>query len=365
MKGHHVSWGQDPPEQPGPDRARPPASGWGEDPPPPPGPSDGGPGPQSGWGEDPAPNRLRPLNLGDVLDGAFRLAVAHWRGFAIGLGVVVIPLSLLSTLAVALTFGTAPGFFETFNDPEVVEGFAEGAVTADDFAGVTSAFGALAAAGLASLLLTPLVYGIAVHIAAVGYRAGAVDPMQSVRGAARRYFPLLGVTILLGLVPLLIFMSPLLVVLVGAATGVDALTVIGTIGFLVSLVVAVIAAIRLAVAVPALVIERVGPVQALRRSNDLVKGKTGLTLGTLLVIYIIVMIIGLVLAAPFGLVSGAVGNTTGAVIETVGSIISSLVQNALIGAALVLIYFDRRVRTEGYDLTELAGELGERRDRPW
>jgi hypothetical protein len=49
----------------------------------------------------------------------------------------------------------------------------------------------------------------------------------------------------------------------------------------------------------------------------------------------------------------------------VSQIVSSLVQNALLGGAVVLIYFDRRVRTEGYDLTELAGELGERRDRPW
>lgn len=361
-----MSWGQEPPESPGSDRGRDAVPGRGQDPPTPQGPQpDWGSDPQSGWGEDPAPNRLRPLNLGDVLDGAFRLAVAHWRAFAIGLGIVVVPLSLLSTLAVTLAVGTAPGFMEMLNDPDVAENFVEGTVTPGDFTGVANAFGALALTGLAGLLLTPLIYGIAVHVAAVGYRAGEVDPMDSVRTSARRYFPLLGITILLGLVPLIIFLSPLVLVIVGAVTGADALSVVGGIGFLVSLVFAVIAAVRLTVAVPALVMERVGPVQALRRSNELVKGKTGLTFGTILVVFIIITIIGLVLSLPFSLLAGAVGNTAGAVVETVGQIVSSLVQNALLGAAVVLIYFDRRVRTEGYDLTELAGEIGEHRDQPW
>ena len=360
-----MSWGQEPPES-GPDRGQDPASGgWGENPPPPGASNDRGSAPQSDWGDDPPTNRLRPLNLGDVLDGMFRLAIAHWRAFTIALGVIVVPLALLSTLAVTLAFGTAPGFFEMLNDPDVAEGFVEGSVTTDDFAGITSAFGALAVAGLAGLLLTPMLYGVAVHVAAVGYRSGDIDPIGSVRAAARRYFPLLGATILLGLVPLLIFLAPLVLVIIGAVTGADALAVVGTIGFLVSLVFAVIAAIRLAVTIPAVVIEGTGPIQALRRSNELVKGKTGLTLGTLLVVYIIVTIIGLVLSLPFSLVAGAVGNTGGAVVETVSQIVSSLVQNALLGGAVVLIYFDRRVRTEGYDLTELASELGERRDRPW
>lgn len=360
-----MSWGQEPPESSGHDGAQDPTPGWGQDPPPPPAyAGDQGTAPQPGWGDDPAPNRLRPLNLGDVLDGTFRLGIAHWRAFAIGLGVIVVPLTLLSSLVTALVVGTTPAFSEIINDPEVAEGFLEGRAGAE-FSDIAAASGTLLLAGVVTLLLTPLIYGVAVHIAAVGYRAGEIDPMTSVRAAAQRYLPLLGTTILAGLVPLVIFLTPLLLIIVGGVTGADALVIVGSIGFLVSLVLAVIAAIRLAVAIPALIIERRGPIEALRRSNELVKGKTGLTFGTLLVVGIIVTIIGLVLMWPFGVAAGAVGGTPGAVIDAVGQIINSLVQNALLGATLVLIYFDRRVRTEGYDLTELAGELGERRDRPW
>jgi hypothetical protein len=302
---------------------------------------------------------LRPLNLGDVLDGMFRLARDHWRAFAIGLGVVVVPLALLSHLLIALTFGTPPGFIEMLQNPDLAEEFV---VTPADVAG----FGvATLLSVLAGVLVTPLMYGTAVHIATVGYRTGQADPMASLRAAAGHYWALLGASVLRWLLPLLILMAPLLLVAVGAGVGVDALTVIGLIGLLASAVVAIIAVIRIAFAMPAIMVEQLGPVQALRRSNALVKGKTGMVFLTLLVVYIIIRVIGFVLAIPFGAIGGGVGNAVGAVINAVGEMLVNLVNYALLGGALVLMYFDRRVRTEGFDLTELADELGARETPSW
>lgn len=308
----------------------------------------------SGWGQDPPPNRLRPLNLGDVLDGAFRLLRDNWRAFAIGLGVVVVPLALLSGLVTTLMFGTQPGFFEMVQDPAAVQNWAQG--RPPENLGALAAAGGLA--GLASLLLTPLLYGTSVHIAATAYRSQRVDPMASLRAAGGRYFALLGASILLFLIPLLIFLAPLLLVIVGGVTGVDGLSLIGGLGLIVSAVFALIAVVRILLTFPTLMIERVGPVQALRRSNTLVKGRTGMVLGTVVVVYLITVIIGLVLGFPFQAIGGALGEAAGAVAVTVGQMVSSLVTDALMGAALVLVYFDRRVRTEGYDLSELASELG-------
>lgn len=344
-----MSWGEPPPN-----------AGQGD-------PSNGGQGDPStwgqpsSWGQEPPANRLRPLDLGDVLDGMFRVAGKHWRAFTIGLGIVVVPLSLLSGLVTTLAFGTPPGFVEMLQDPQVAESFVLGDVPGN----IWTVLGASLFSLVAGLFLTPLIYGIAVYVAATGYRSGAVDPMTSVRAAGRRYWGLLGTTFLQGLVPILIFLIPIVLLIAGAVSESGGLAAIGGLSFLVSIVFAIIAVIRLVVAIPALMIERIGPVEALQRSNALVKGKTGMVFLTLIVIYIITTIIGLVLSLPFSAVGSAFGQLAGTVLNTVGQMVTSLVTNALIGVAIVLIYFDRRVRNEGYDLTELASELGEPQDRQW
>lgn len=361
-----MSWGQDPND------GRDPSTGWGDDPSrplPAPDPTQRRDpsqrrNPQLGrdpqWGRDPDPDSLRPLNLGDVLDGMFRIARSHWRAFTIGLSVIVVPLSVLSGLVLAQMFGTGPGLLESLQNPELLEA---GQPTPDPEQLVQIAItGALT--GLASLLLTPLVYGVAVRIAATGYRAGDVDPMDSVKAAARRYPGLLGSTFLAYAVIVAIAVVPFVLVGLGAASENTALTVIGGIAVLAGIVCAVIAAVRLSLIVPAVIVEQAGAVSALRRSNELVKGRTGMVFGTLLVVNVIVAIIGFVLTLPFQ--AGVLqGGQVGAVVTTVGSIVSSLVSNSLLGAAFVLIYFDRRVRAEGYDLSELAAELGDGHDPRW
>ncbi len=313
------------------------------------------------WGSEESTQRLRPLTLGEVLDGAFRLVRTHWREFALGLGVVVVPLAVLSGFVVAQVFGSTPGLIESLQDPQVA-----GEIAAEpDFAQLTRAVVGSAVAGIAGLLLTPLIYGIAVRIAASGYRTGSVDPMADVRAAGRRYLPLLAAVFLIGFIPFLIFILPAFVMVGGAVSGVDALLVMGGLAFIVSLIAAIIAVVRLVLTVPVVVLEGVGPVRAMDRSNALVKGRTGFVLGTMLVVYIVSAIVQAVLGLPFQFLGSAVGTAAGAVVVTAGNIVTSLVGNSILGAALVLVYFDRRVRAEGYDLTELAGELGKPPDHGW
>jgi hypothetical protein len=331
---------------------------WG-DVPAPEGASDDG----SGWGQEPPRNQLRPLNLGDVLDGTFRLLRDHWRAFVLGVGIVVVPMALVSGLVSIVMFGVQPGLADMLQDDQALQewAFGTGGVPAD----LGTAFAVSALAFLVSLLLTPLQYGAAVHIAATGYRNDAADAMASLRAAGRRYWGLLGATFLLWLVPFLIFLAPVVLILVGGVAGSNSLAIIGTLGLLVSAVIALIAAVRIMVAVPALMIEHLGPAQAVRRSNMLIQGKTGLALGTIIVVYLITFVIGWVLAWPFQAIGSAIGAGAGVALGIVGQMVSTVVTTTLLGAALVLIYFDRRVRKEGYDLTELANELGEPRDTSW
>jgi hypothetical protein len=288
------------------------------------------------WGREPGRGSLRPLNLTDVLDGMFRVLRSHWRAFAVGLSVVVVPMALVSSLVFAQMFGTSPGLLDALQDPALVETAAPTLASADELAR-----GALAGAlsVVVSVLLTPLIYGIAVRVAASGYRAGEVDAMESVRAAGRRYPALLGASLLSSLIIGAIVAVPFILVGITAAAQNVAGVGIAIVAVLAGAVFAVVAGIRMALFVPAIVVEQVGATQALRRSNELVRGRTAMTLGTLVVVGIVVTI--------------------------AGSIVSSLITNSLFGVAFVLIYFDRRVRAEGYDLSELAAELEERADPRW
>lgn len=127
--------------------------------------------------------------------------------------------------------------------------------------------GATAAAGLSGLtnLLFSVIftgaiaYGVYKNL--IGERAGIGEAVT--RGLSR-YFPLVGTSLLLGLV-----MIP--VGLIAA--------LLGLFGLLIALVLAVYLLCVFAVATPACVVERLGPAQSLGRSAELTKGRRGSACG--------------------------------------------------------------------------------------
>jgi hypothetical protein len=194
------------------------------------------------------------------------------------------------------------------------------------------------------------------------------------RAAGHRYWALLGALVLQGLVLLgiaLVIMVPFFVLAV--ATGDSSGFGIWFLGLLLAMIAIVFAAIRMALAVPLIMVEELGPVEAIQRSNALVKGKTLGVFGTLLVAWIIVGVTTLVVQfGSYLIVSVILGSADNIAFDIVGVILgfgillfTYVMTYALIASALVLVYFDRRVRTEGYDLTEGAGELGARTDPAW
>ena len=89
-------------------------------------------------------------------------------------------------------------------------------------------------------------------------------------------------------------------------------------------------------------LEGCGPRAALSRSSALVKESWWRVLGIMLL---------------FGLIAGAISGVLGMIPvlgSIVGAILSALV--AIIGSTV--LYYDLRVRKEGYSLEVLAGELG-------
>ncbi len=123
-------------------------------------------------------------------------------------------------------------------------------------------------------------------------------------------------------------------ILAGLAVGVMFITVIG-IPF------AIYFAVRWIFIWQAALLEGCGPKAALSRSSDLVKGNWWRVLGVILVLSIVIMIISFVLER----------------IPTVGSTIETIISTLVFITGVTLLYFDLRVRKEGYSLETLGEEL--------
>lgn len=109
-------------------------------------------------------------------------------------------------------------------------------------------------------------------------------------------------------------------------------------------------ATRLFAAPQAVVIEQLGAVDAIRRSMALTKGRAGHVFLTLLLLY------GLYFALSFGVTLGVAlfGST---VLQTVVSSVLSIFCFPILGLAGLVLYYDLRIRNEGFDVEHMAQSL--------
>jgi hypothetical protein len=264
---------------------------------------------------------LRPLALGEILTTAFGLYRRHFRTLCLSVLVVVIPLAILDTL-LAASLSSDP-FDPT---PERTAGSSTGG---DDV-------GALAANVLVIVLLFTLATAAATRAVAIAYLGGSISWQESLRYAVRKFLPLLVVSILTGL---------------AVIAGLFALILPG-----------IYIAVRLFLASPALIVEDQGAVESMRRSWNLVKDRWWPTAGVLLVSLLLIGLIasllqGLIVAPLF---ADSDNDLLGGVLRTLGTIVGNLISIPLQAAVLTILYFDLRVRKEGFDLQLLSQDMGDR-----
>jgi hypothetical protein len=115
---------------------------------------------------------------------------------------------------------------------------------------------------------------------------------------------------------------------------------------------------------PALLFEGVGPLKAMGRSRSLVKGRWWPTLGLLLVGYLLVSIIGAIIQGILIGIAGASSSSVvpAAIATVIGSTVSNAITTPYLAAVLTILYFDMRVRREGFDLQLIAEDLGRPHD---
>jgi hypothetical protein len=118
--------------------------------------------------------------------------------------------------------------------------------------------------------------------------------------------------------------------------------------------------VSFAVAVPALLTENVRGRRALGRSRRLVKGRWWPTFGILV---LGALLAGIVSAAVSGVLEAVALTSTGndivtVILRTIGGTVASTIATPFQAAFVTVLYFDLRVRKEGFDLQLLAERIG-------
>jgi hypothetical protein len=272
---------------------------------------------------------LRPLGVGEILDAGIKLYLRHWKPLMICVVAIVLPVRILSVLAVAAI------------DPHDLGTHFSGMTTTSASSTQIdwTAFGAAMVVAGSSVLSSLLATAACLKAVSDAWLGAAPDAGRSLRFAVGRL--------------------PALIALLAIAA------IALTLAFMALIVPSVWLAVSWCLAVPALLFERVGPFRALGRSLRLVRGRWWATLATVVVAYLMASIVGGVLQLiPTGIANGVArdGTVAAAVAYVVGGTLTSMVTMPFTAAVLTLLYFDQRVRKEAFDRRVLAEGLGAPRD---
>jgi hypothetical protein len=267
----------------------------------------------------PAPLRLRPLEIGDVLDETFRMYRRHFFLLA-GLSV-----------AFAIPLAAFAGFgIWSFFDQAISSAYNTTTSNTPDVSGMLVGLGIGYVVYFAVL---PFQYGAITYAICESAQGRPISVGSVLRAALRRYLHVAGYLGLLILMALFFCLFPLWIWII-----------VGWIAVL-----------------PVMFVENVGLGAAMSRSWNLVRGVWWRTFLIALLVFILTYVVTLALDAFFYLGQALLSivlspYVTLAIYEAAGILVNALVMPVLM-IALVLIYFDLRVRKEGLDLFQLAGRI--------
>lgn len=292
----------------------------------------------------------KPRGLGDWLDGIFQVYRGHFKPLFSLAVAVMLPLGLLQGLAQRnLTRNAFVAVADALQGKDPTELLTSMASSSPGSGAGLTFLGALAATFLSVAgvyLVNELLHGRSRSIGEV---------LSATPGYWARY---LGASLLVILGYLL-----LAGVVVGTSAGISLAlqaTWINVVGLILWLAVVAFLAVRWLFATQALVAEGVGVTAAIRRSFRLTRGSFWAVAGRLFLFGLITYALQAALDLGILMAAGAVAltrSTMAAVaFQGVTSLISALLA-PLTWIALTLLYYDLRIRKEGYDLQQAADSL--------
>jgi Membrane domain of glycerophosphoryl diester phosphodiesterase len=260
--------------------------------------------------------QLRPLSVGEMLDAGFRLFRHRFMTLVACVLVPVVPLTILGTIILAST------------DPDA---FDVNATSTDS--------GAALAGFLISLFLQSA--GAALAVAAcfkaisAAYLGERTSFGDSLSYALRRFIPLM-----IAYIVIVIITIP---------------------GWILLIIPGIWLSVKMCMAFPAVIFERAGPFRSIGRSWKLTADNWWRVFGTLVVVFLIALVVNFALGAVLGIVaatSDTLSELAFAILNTVVTLLTYMLTYPLWAAVMTVIYYDLRVRNEGFDLQLLAQGVG-------
>jgi hypothetical protein len=311
---------------------------------------------------------LRPLRLGELLDQSIRLYRNNFVTFIGIVALVYVPLMILQTTATTLVTASTAAF-SPYSSPEQL--FSNTAYWIGLLSSVAVIF-------LQIIFVQGIITGALTRAAADNYFGRKTSILDAYRGIGKAWISILGALLFTGIVAIVISIWTL-VPCVGWFTGLGMLAFLG-------------AAISPMV-VPVVVLEQPGPgslptdgvfdrfgkfilriVASVQRAWYLVRRRFWPVLGTIFILYLFNMLIvngpNAIVNAILVSLAPSFGDTTmqlviTAFIQAMISVVFICIYYPLQMTAFTLIYFDLRVRTEGFDLALLAsGDAGQALSAP-
>jgi hypothetical protein len=262
---------------------------------------------------------LRPLGVGELLDGTFSTIRRNPRA-TVGLAALLVTLQQVISLAVQLGTNGLPTQIGVGDETESIEALIGG------FGGITSA---LVSAVIAAVITGMLVVVVSEDV--LGRRVSAADVWHRIRP---RLWRLLLAAAMAGILPY--------------------------VGLLFLIIPGLILWALWALTTPALVLEGLGPIAALRRSAQLARPALIRVWGVRTLSVLMGLLIQALIALPFGLIAvlivvagdGDPGTTATIAIlalDVLGAIVAGMITAPFLAGVLALLYIDRRMRAEGLD----------------
>jgi len=279
-------------------------------------------------------HQFSPMTVGQILDRIFRLYRNNFVRFIAIVAIIYVPITLISLIFVSLIAGS----FEESLVAAQETGVPAQARTEGDVASIL-------AMGLVAVFLFLLAQVLCKAVLIKSVSDSYLGNETTVGQAYKAILPRL----------LTIIIAAILVIIVEF------------IGFMLLVVPGIIFALWFALTAQAIVVEKLGPIAGMKRSKALVSGNLGKVFGLGFLIIIISWIIGQVFQYAGGLVAVSVAAEdlmTATIIKQLFSMAGQALVMPISAGAFILLYYDLRIRKEGFDLEMLARSFGSEAMRP-
>lgn len=310
----------------------------------------------------PPPPDLRPLRIGEVLDVGIKVYTRNAKTLFKLVALVVIPVQVLGVLIIISTIpdalaSTNQNPFQFTGDP------ATSSVPDFEVREFLIYIAGVMVVTILGFVATTISTGACFKAVSDAYLGSTPEWRSSLRYAMARVGSLLWVVFL-------VLLCTIAAMVAGVAVGVvpalalqnEVLVVIGIVlGLVVGLLLAAAIGVVLSLATPALLTEGLRGTKALRRSFELVRSRFWPVTAVVVVSYLIRTVLdsaigGGVAALTFTDIGESVFLTQA--LSGAAGAIATIIATPFQAAVVAVLYFDLRVRREGFDLQLLAERIG-------